>query len=88
MVIIDVREEDEYRGGHVEGAINVPLSVLSTGRGMPEDVAMSDEIVVYCRSGNRSGMAMQLLRQLGYSRVINGLHQAHVEANHINEEEK
>ncbi|WP_293813801.1 rhodanese-like domain-containing protein [uncultured Aquitalea sp.] len=69
-VIIDVREPAEYASGHVAGAINIPLSVL------PEHVAdlkrLSKPLVVYCRSGARSGMARKMLVDAGVEDVING----------------
>jgi phage shock protein E len=68
--VVDVRETGEFAGGHFAGAINIPLGIIPLR--LDEFKAMSGPIVVYCRSGNRSGMAMNLLKQAGLSEVFNG----------------
>ena len=68
--VVDVRETGEFAGGHFAGAINIPLGIVPLR--LDEFKAMNGPIVVYCRSGNRSGMAMSLLRQAGLSEVYNG----------------
>lgn len=68
--VVDVRETGEFAGGHFEGAINIPLGIVPLR--LDEFKAMNGPIVVYCRSGNRSGMAMSLLRQAGLTEVYNG----------------
>jgi phage shock protein E len=68
--LVDVRTPEEYAGGHVPGAINIPLdevqSRLDEFRNMPKPV------VAYCRSGARSGMATSILKQAGVQDVVNG----------------
>lgn len=68
--VVDVRETGEYAGGHFDGAINIPLGIIPLR--LDEFKAMSGPIVVYCRSGNRSGMAQMLLKQAGLTEVYNG----------------
>lgn len=68
--VVDVRETNEFAAGHYEGAINIPLGIIPLR--LDEFKAMNGPIVVYCRSGNRSGMAMNLLKQAGLSEVYNG----------------
>jgi len=68
--VIDVREINEFESGHFEGAINIPLGNIPMR--IDELKAMNGPIVVYCRSGNRSGMAMSLLKQAGLIDVYNG----------------
>jgi phage shock protein E len=68
--VVDVREIGEFAGGHFAGAINIPLGIIPLR--LDEFKAMQGPIVVYCRSGNRSGMAMSLLKQAGLSEVYNG----------------
>lgn len=68
--VIDVREINEFESGHIEGAINIPLGSIPMR--IAELKAMNGPIVVYCRSGNRSGMAMSLLKQAGLNDVYNG----------------
>lgn len=66
--IIDVREPFEFTEGHIPGAENFPLSsFMNTFRGLKKD----EEIVLVCRSGNRSAMAQEFLARQGYSQVIN-----------------
>ncbi|OIQ71514.1 thiosulfate sulfurtransferase PspE precursor [mine drainage metagenome] len=70
-VILDVRTPDEFASGHVDGAINVPLSGFAQAhaKAAPDK---SRQVIVYCQSGARSGQAMLLLKHQGYSNVING----------------
>lgn len=68
ILLIDVRTEGEYKQGHIPGAMLLPLDRLET------EIATvaSDKdapIILYCRSGNRSGQAARLLRGLGYRAV-------------------
>ena len=68
---VDVRSPGEYAGGHVDGALNIPLDQLQRRIGeLGGD--RSREIVLYCASGGRSAMACGLLHQLGFERVRNG----------------
>ena len=68
--IIDVRSPDEFREGHVPGALNVPLGDLEGGI---ERVAPRREevLLVHCLSGGRSGLARARLRRMGYRHVFN-----------------
>lgn len=68
--VIDVREINEFESGHFEGAINIPLGSIPMR--IDELKAMKGPIVLYCRSGNRSRMAMGLLKQAGIIDVYNG----------------
>jgi len=68
--VIDVRETFEFEDGHYEGAINIPLGTIPNN--LDKIKSMSQPIVVYCRSGNRSGMALTLLKQAGIQEVYNG----------------
>lgn len=68
--IVDVRETGEFASGHYGGAINIPLGIVPLK--LDQFKSMEGPIVVYCRSGNRSGMAMNLLKQAGLSEVYNG----------------
>jgi len=68
--IIDVRTPEEFAGQHVPGAINIPLDQLSIR--MDEIKDMPKPIVAYCRSGNRSGMAVGMMKQNGLMDAVNG----------------
>lgn len=67
--LIDVREPDEYAEVHARGAVNVPLSELTTRHGEIDD---SRPVYVICRSGGRSLQASQYLEgELGMEEIIN-----------------
>ena len=68
-MLIDVREADEYGGGHVPGARNIPLSGIDKATSAIQDKDMP--LYVYCLSGARSRQAAGVLRQMGYTRVKN-----------------
>ncbi|HWI60446.1 MAG TPA: rhodanese-like domain-containing protein [Symbiobacteriaceae bacterium] len=66
--IIDVREAHEFAAGHIPGAENMPLSRFAAQfRSLPKQ----EELVLVCRSGNRSGMAQKFLVSQGYSQTRN-----------------
>ena len=67
---VDVRTPEEYAGGHVPGAINIPLDQVQNR--LDEFRDMPKPIVAYCRSGARSGMATSILKGAGIADVING----------------
>ena len=67
VYIIDVREDYEYRGGHIENSYNIPLGQIN---GIQNSFIPTNSIViVYCKSGSRSRKAAELLLQLGYQNV-------------------
>ena len=65
-VIIDVRTPEEYSDGHNEGAINIPLDDINDITNL---YAKDKLIMIYCRSGNRSNKAANILDDLGYRNV-------------------
>ena len=68
-ILLDVRTPEEYREGHIPGAINIPNETIGTA--MPEGLPEKDQmILVYCRSGNRSKQASEKLVALGYTNVV------------------
>lgn len=70
-ILIDVRSSGEFKSGHIEGALNLPLDQI--GKQITLQIKnLEAEVVVYCLSGIRSGSATRILEQLGYSNVING----------------
>jgi len=69
-LVIDVRGADEYAAGHVKHAINIPLGELESR--LDEINAYKDKnVVLYCNTGNRSGKALDLLKQKGFSMLMN-----------------
>lgn len=83
-ILIDVREPFEYRADHVDGALNIPPSELLSGAKQLANVDRDTELIVYCRTGNRSSAAIQLLKQMGFTNLINGINSGHVVKNYIN----
>lgn len=61
-IIVDVRTKEEYDKGHLKDAINIPYDEINKNTGLDKDKT----ILVYCKSGNRSGMAKESLIELGY----------------------
>ena len=69
-LIVDVRSPGEYQAGHFPGAVNIPVDEIG---GRLSDLGNKDApIVVYCRSGNRSGRAKVMLEAAGFTHVANG----------------
>ena len=66
LVILDVRTVGEFDEGHIEGAINIPVDELS---GRLDELSKDDELLVYCRTGNRSGSAISILSDAGYTKI-------------------
>ena len=68
LVVVDVRSSEEFAAGHVPGAINVPQDQLA-GR-LAELAPLRDrDVVVYCKSGRRSALALEVLSKNGYTRL-------------------
>lgn len=70
-LVIDVRTADEFFGGHIQGAINIPYDVIVREIGKHEP-SKDRPVVVYCLSGARSSSAKKSLRKAGYTQVENG----------------
>ena len=70
LVVLDIRTPEEFRDGHLPGARNLDFFAPDF-RQQLEALARKDvPILLYCRSGNRSGQAMRLLRQWGRDDVL------------------
>lgn len=65
VLLLDVREDDEWAAGHAPGAVHVPLGTLRAA-----DLPTDRPVVAVCRSGNRSGVAAAALAQAGLE-VVN-----------------
>ena len=66
LVILDVRTQPEYDEGHIEGAILIPVAELPDRL---DELSKGDEILVYCRSGNRSATAVGIMEENGFSKI-------------------
>lgn len=69
-VIIDVRTAEEYAAGHLDGAMNIDVQSDSFD-GLVAQLPLDDEYIVYCRSGNRAGAAIQRMEALGFTDLTN-----------------
>ncbi len=67
--LVDVRTPAEFSGGSVKGAVNIPLDRVPS---QLEKFKNKKYIVVFCRSGGRSGQAKSILESNGFQNVING----------------
>lgn len=68
-LLLDVRTEGEYRGGHIPGSRNLPLAALGGAAAVAP--GKDTPLFVYCQSGARSAQAAAQLRRMGYTHVQN-----------------
>lgn len=66
LVILDVRTQSEYDDGHIEGAILIPVDELPDRL---DELDNGDELLVYCRTGNRSSTAVEILEDAGFDKI-------------------
>ena len=69
-MVIDVRTTEEFASGHFPGAINIPHEQIVEGLAA-RSVPLDTPLALYCRSGNRSGRAVDALRSAGFSTLQN-----------------
>ena len=69
VIILDVREQDEYDGGHIPGAVLLPVGTIAEDTAAAVIPEKDSTVLVYCRSGNRSKTASATLAELGYTEV-------------------
>jgi rhodanese-related sulfurtransferase len=67
-LLIDVREQDEYDAGHIDGSILIPMGEL---RAKIDDVAKQKDqlVVLHCAAGRRSALSAEELQDMGYTNV-------------------
>ena len=77
-ILLDVRTKEEYEEGHIEGSINIPealrpymggMSIIKQFKYVIKD--KESKIYLYCRSGHRSGIALNAMKELGYTDLTN-----------------
>lgn len=68
-IILDVRTNTEFEGGHIPGAINIPLGQLRT---VPINIDTNRIIITCCSHGLRSIKALEILKNRGYKHAFNG----------------
>ena len=69
-VVLDVREQHEYDAGHIPGAVLLPLGSITKESAAAVIPTSTCPVMVYCRSGNRSKQAAEILCDLGYLNVM------------------
>jgi phage shock protein E len=70
VVVIDVRDNWEFDEGHVKNAVNIPLNEIPIR--LDEIRKQKGPFILYCRSGNRSGTAVNILKHAGITNVYHG----------------
>ncbi|MGV1099479.1 rhodanese-like domain-containing protein [Thiovibrio sp. JS02] len=66
ITVVDVRDPEEFREGHIPGAVNIPVASFATQSGVLDK---EKRIIVYCNSGGRSYNAYRKLQKLGYEKI-------------------
>jgi rhodanese-related sulfurtransferase len=73
-LLLDVREDDEFKAGHVPGAINIPRGLLEfriwKQLGFPSQVDTGRKIFVQCQTGGRATLATKQLQDVGFTNVV------------------
>lgn len=69
VVIVDVRTLKEWRAGHVDGAIHLPLTTLEHTSTLPYPFSRHRNAIVYCNSGRRARQAKKMLEKLGAEHI-------------------
>ena len=69
VIILDVREQDEYDSGHIPGAVLLPVGTIDEETAAEVIPEKDSTVLVYCRSGNRSKTASSTLAELDYSNI-------------------
>ena len=69
VIVLDVREQDEFDAGHISGALLLPVGSITKETAAAVIPEADSVVLVYCRSGNRSKTASKALADLGYTNV-------------------
>lgn len=69
VILLDVREQDEYDSSHIPGAILLPVGTIDENTAAAVIPEKDAAVLVYCRSGNRSKTAAEALAVLGYTNI-------------------
>ena len=69
VLVLDVREQSEYAGGHIPGAVLLPVGTIDEDTAAAVIPEKDTAVLVYCRSGSRSKRAAQALADLGYTGI-------------------
>lgn len=69
VIILDVREQNEYDSGHIPDAVLLPVGTIDEDTAAAVIPEKDSTVLVYCRSGNRSKTASSALAELGYTNI-------------------
>lgn len=69
VIVLDVREQNEYDSGHIPGAVLLPVGAIDEDTAAAVIPEKDSTVLVYCRSGNRSKTASSTLAELGYTNI-------------------
>ena len=69
VIVLDVREQDEYDSSHIPRAVLLPVGTIDEDTAAEVIPEKDSTVLVYCRSGNRSKTASSTLAELGYTNI-------------------
>ena len=69
VIVLDVREQNEFDAGHIPGAVLLPVGSIHEETAASVIPELNSVVLVYCRSGNRSKTASKALVDLGYTNI-------------------
>ncbi len=69
-IIVDVRRDDEYKAGHIPGAVLLTMETITAETAAKVLPDKNQMILIHCRSGRRSKISAQTLLELGYTNLI------------------
>ena len=70
VIVLDVREEDEFNTSHIPNAVLLPVGSITKDTAAEVIPEFNSTVLVYCRSGNRSKQASEKLARLGYTNIF------------------
>lgn len=68
--IIDVRTAEEYSAGHIEGAVNQDFYQTASFQEYLQTLDKDKPYMIYCRSGNRSGQTLEMMKEMGFTNIV------------------
>lgn len=71
IVVLDVRTKEEFDQGHLAGAVNIDFNNTTAFNDFVSQLDKNKKYLVYCRSGNRSGQAMKMMQDKGFTQITN-----------------
>jgi rhodanese-related sulfurtransferase len=71
IVVLDVRTKEEFEQGHISGAQNIDFNNTAAFNEYVSQLDASKKYLIYCRSGNRSGQALKIMQDQGFTQITN-----------------